>query len=127
MSESGTLVLSPSSGQAQVSGELDLHGLVCTNGAEEIVFAAGSRATVHDEGTLWMEGTDAKKLVLRSSETGSPWQLLAGLNLTGRMRNLDVSDSDASEGTQIATKRSVGRHARNPNWLFSGGMALIVK
>ena len=127
MSESGTLVLSPSAGRAQVSGELDLHGLVCTNGAEEIVFAAGSRATVHDEGTLWMEGTDAKKLVLRSSETGSSWQLLAGLNLTGRMRNLDVSDSDASEGAQIATKRSVGRHARNPNWLFSGGLAVIVK
>ena len=72
------------------------------------------------------EGTDSRKTILKSSEVGSAWNLAAGTNLTGKVQNLDVSDSVAS-GQPIKARRSIGRKARNLNWEFPAGFAVIVR
>ena len=84
--------------------------------------------TNYSNGTLWLTGTDRRKTVLKSSETGSPWFISVGTNMTGKVRCLDVYDSDASGGQTIKAKRSTGRKGRNNvNWEFPAGFVLVVR
>ena len=124
----GGLDLCATGGVQHVAGTLNLGALVATNGAEEIEFAAGKTVTVADNGVLWLEGGERRKMRLRSSVPGTQWQIDAGANLAGKVRNLDVSDSNAI-GETIRAKRSVGRskRANNRNWEFPSGMALIIR
>ena len=122
----GVNVLGPQDGTVRLAGTMTLGAFVCTNGTKAVEFAKGMTVSVADNGILWLEGTDRVKTVLRSSEIGSSWNLAAGTNLTGKVRNLDVSDSVASD-QPIKARRSIGRKARNLNWEFPAGMYLMLR
>ena len=121
-------ILGPEDGTTHLSGTFRLGTFICTNGAEALEFAAGTTMTNYSNGTLWLAGTDRRKTVLKSSETGSPWFISVGTNMTGKVRCLDVYDSDASGGQTIKAKRSTGRKGRNNvNWEFPAGFVLVVR
>ena len=127
---SGMLDLFATIGQvAHVDAAFTLNGLICTNGADAVEFAAGKTVTVADNGFFWLDGDKSMggRMKLQSSEPGTQWKIIVGTNLTGRVRNLDVRDSNAKDGQVIKTKRSVGKWANNDNWEFPAGMALIVR
>ena len=121
-------VLGPVDDTTHLSGAFRLGTFICTNGAEALEFAAGTTMTNYSNGTLWLTGTDQRKTVLKSSETGSPWFISVGTNVVGKVRCLDVYDSDASGGQTIKAKRSTGRKGRNNvNWEFPAGFVLVVR
>ena len=122
----GVNVLGPQDGTVRLAGTMTLGAFICTNGTKAVEFEKGMTVSVADNGILWLEGTDSRKTILKSSEVGSAWNLAAGTNLTGKVQNLDVSDSVAS-GQPIKARRSIGRKARNLNWEFPAGMYLMLR
>ena len=124
---SGLEILPRREAVAKVSGSIAVGAFVCTNGAGTVEFAKGTRVTVAENGLLNLNGQVDRGLRLKSSEDGQPWYLTVGIGSTIVAKCLDVSDSDASEGEEIAARRSVGKRARNVHWKFKSGMALIVR
>ena len=125
----GLEILGAAEGVTHLAGTFRLGSFVCTNGTAALEFAAGTSVTNYSNGTLWLDGATSSggKMALRSSVTGQAWYLNAGTNLAGKVQNLDVSDSDASGGQTIKAKRSSSKRARNPNWEFPAGFALIIR
>ena len=122
----GLDVLASGDTVAEIAGDVSVFSFVCTNGASGVEFAAGKKVTVADNGTLWLEGLPGRKTRLRSSVPGTQWKIDAGANLAGKVRYLDVRDSNAI-GEPIKAKGSIGKKANNLNWEFPSGMALIIR
>ena len=122
----GLDVLASGDTVAEIAGDVSVFSFVCTNGASGVEFAAGKKVTVADNGTLWLEGLPGRKTRLRSSVPGTQWKIDAGANLAGKVRYLDVRDSNAI-GEPIKAKGSIGKKANNRNWEFPSGMALIIR
>ena len=125
----GLDILGAAEGVTHLSGTYDLHAFVCTNGTAALEFAAGMVVNVADDGIFWLNGdrSPGGRMTLKSSEAEQAWYLNVGTNLTGKVRSLDVSDSDASGGETITSMNSVGKRARNLNWVFPNGFMLMVK
>ena len=124
----GAVELCPRPGEpAAVSGTFTCGELVSTNAHTEVEFAAGTKVTVAANGLLNLNGQVSRGLRLKSSAEGEPWYLTVKPDAKVVAKNLDVSDSDASEGVEIVAKYSVDKRARNVNWQFKSGMLFIVK
>ena len=101
---------------ADIVGDTAFANLVCTTPGKKLVFASGSTTTVAADGVLQFAGTGEAPVVLRASEPGTAWNLVADATVAQSVENVDVADSDASSGATITAINGVG--ANTVNWTF---------
>jgi hypothetical protein len=101
---------------ADIVGNNTFANLVCVTPGKKLVFASGSTTTVAADGVLQFSGTGDAPVVLRSSEPGTAWNLVADATAAQTVENVDVADSDASAGATITAINGVG--ANTVNWTF---------
>lgn len=108
-------------GNQQILGDTTFYDLnITTSSAKDITFEAGSTTSVAANGSLTLEGQSGKFLTLKSSSTGTAWNLQVSTSGTSHsVSYVKVSDSDASGYTQInAMDGTSDDDGRNINWLF---------
>lgn len=99
-----------------ISGNTTFYNFTSTTSNKQINFTAGSTQTISNAFTL--TGTAGNLITLRSSTTGTFWNInSAG---TESVSYVDVKDSNASSGTEIAAANSTNT-GWNPNWSFGVG------
>ena len=98
---------------ADIVGDTAFANLVCTTPGKKLVFASGSTTRVAADGVLQFAGTGEAPVVLRASEPGTAWNLVADATVAQSVENVDVADSDASAGATITAINGVGANTVN--------------
>ena len=101
---------------ADIVGNNTFANLVCVTPGKKLVFASGSSTALKPGGVLQFAGTGVAPVVLRASEPGTAWNLVADATTAQSVEHVDVADSDASAGATITAINSTG--ANTVNWTF---------
>jgi len=105
-------------GGSNIFGNTTFYDLTCETPGKQLTFEAGSTQVV--EGTLTLTGEITDRVILRSSEDGTPWNI----NASGSdVLYADVKDSDASTGPAIIATTSIDR-GNNLNWVFEAPLII---
>lgn len=107
-------------GTQNVSGTTTFFNLfITTSAARGVNFASGSTTTVSN--SFLAQGAGAGNLIsLRSTNTGTAWNLVIVNQSLLVVNFVDVRDSDASGGQTVIANNSTNT-ANNVNWSFSAG------
>ncbi|MFA6492866.1 MAG: fibronectin type III domain-containing protein [Patescibacteria group bacterium] len=117
-----TVTLDGAGGSTQaISGSTTFNNLTASaTAARTLQFAASSTTAV--SGTLTMNGATSQLISLRSSSSGTAWNLNATNAPT--LTYVDAQDSNASGGALITANNS-NDSGNNTNWTFGGGVTYI--
>jgi hypothetical protein len=93
---------------------------------DTLTFAASSTQTIATNGTLTLNGASGQLLALRSSSSGTQYNITLGTNTSSAVSYVDVKDSNASSGYAIPASNSVDS-GNNLNWMINSGVITNVK
>lgn len=104
------------SGTSQlISGSTTFYNLTkSVTSADTLTFTAGTTQTISN--TLTLNGASGQLLSLRSSSTGTQWNI--NPQATRTLSYLDVKDSNNTNATAIAFDNSLTDSGNNINWTF---------
>lgn len=104
-----------------LTGNLTFYNLTCTVPGRRITFGAGNTVTIN--GQMFLEGATGNEIELRSTSSGTRWNL----QRTGAViaRYCDVQDGNAS--AMVYAQPGGVDSGNNLNWVFTNGVAVSIE
>ena len=106
-------LLGATAGTTRLSGTFTLGAFTCTNGAETIEVAKGTKLTLRNDGILKLNGSAEKLMTMFSPEPS--WSVTLGDNVDTAVKCVAVSNSTASSVISDIGGLDLGG---NENWTF---------
>ncbi|MCC6463797.1 MAG: hypothetical protein IT463_00500 [Planctomycetes bacterium] len=116
---SNTRVVISGATASTISGANTFYELHCTTAGRTVNFGAGTTTTIASQ--LYLVGTSVSRVALRSTSSGTQWNLQMNGGATARY--VDVQDSNASS-TVYATPGGLDS-GNNTNWNFGGAVIAL--
>ncbi len=111
---SGTTTLN--GGNQTITGNTTFYNLIkSTSSSPTLTFAAGSTTTIPSGGSLTLAGTSGNLLLLRSSISGTRWNLVVNAAATQTVSYVNFKDSNAAGGATVAATNSTNS-GNTLNW-----------
>jgi len=113
-----TLVLS-STNDCTISGKISAYHLTCEAPGKRILVGtgAGTSLTVQENGSLTVKGSESKPVELLPADGSGTWTLKVNAGVTKAVQYANVSNSNASSGSEIASFGGTDLGG-NTHWTF---------